>query len=123
MVKLGEIEVQWVDKTYQLADPLAKYGASEVHLVDVLYLWTTLIWNDNENLYIEFNDYVYILWRKWCINLIKQPLHFVSNLQMDRRPSLDTTDFPLIFCRVSQLLKEKTISMLLLWMNVVVTNY
>lgn len=43
MVKLGEIEVQWVDKTYQLADPLAKYGASEVHLVDVLYLWTTLI--------------------------------------------------------------------------------
>ena len=36
MVKLGEIEVQWVDKTVQLADPLTKYGASAVHLMDVL---------------------------------------------------------------------------------------
>ena len=26
MVKLGEIEVQWVDKTHQSADPLTKYG-------------------------------------------------------------------------------------------------
>ena len=34
MVKLGE--VQWVDKTHQLADPLTKYGASAVRLMDVL---------------------------------------------------------------------------------------
>ena len=36
MMKLGEIEVQWVDKTIQLADPLTKYGASAVRLMDVL---------------------------------------------------------------------------------------
>ena len=36
MVKLGEIEVQWVDKTHQLADPLIKYGASALRLMDVL---------------------------------------------------------------------------------------
>ena len=36
MVKLGEIEVQWVDKTHQLADLLTKYGASAVRLMDVL---------------------------------------------------------------------------------------
>ena len=36
MVKLGEIEVQGVDKTHQLADPLTKYGRSAVRLMDVL---------------------------------------------------------------------------------------
>ena len=36
MVKLGEIEVQAVDKTHQLADPLTKYGRSAVRLMDVL---------------------------------------------------------------------------------------
>ena len=36
MVKLGEIEVQWVDKTIQLADPLTKFGASAARLMDVL---------------------------------------------------------------------------------------
>ena len=36
MVKLVEIEVQWVDKTPQLADPLTQYGASIVCLMDVL---------------------------------------------------------------------------------------
>ena len=36
MVKLGKIEVQWVDKTHQLADSLTKYGASAVFLMDVL---------------------------------------------------------------------------------------
>ena len=36
VVKLGKIEVQWVDKTHQLADPLTKYGASVVRLMDVL---------------------------------------------------------------------------------------
>ena len=30
------IEVQWVDKTHQLADPLPEYGASAVRLMDVL---------------------------------------------------------------------------------------
>ena len=36
MVKLAEIELQWVDKTHQLSDPLTKYGASAVCLMDVL---------------------------------------------------------------------------------------
>ena len=36
MLKLGKIEVQWVNKTHQLADPLTKYEASAVHLMDVL---------------------------------------------------------------------------------------
>ena len=36
MVKLGEIEVQWVDKMHQFADPMTKYGASAVPLVDIL---------------------------------------------------------------------------------------
>ena len=36
MVKLGEIEVQWADKTHELADLLTKYGASAVRLMDVL---------------------------------------------------------------------------------------
>ena len=36
MVELGEIEVQRVDKTHQLADPLIKYGASALRLMDVL---------------------------------------------------------------------------------------
>ena len=36
MVKLAEIEVQWVDITHQLADPLIKCGASVVRLMDVL---------------------------------------------------------------------------------------
>ena len=36
MLKLGEIEVQWVDITHQFADPLTKYGASVVLLMDVL---------------------------------------------------------------------------------------
>ena len=46
MMKLGEIEVQWVDKTIQLADPLTKYGASAVRLMDVLkcgQLWDQII--------------------------------------------------------------------------------
>ena len=34
-LRLGEIEVQWVDETHQLADPLTKYGASAVRLMDV----------------------------------------------------------------------------------------
>ena len=55
-----EIEVQWVNKTYQSADPLAKNGASEVHLVDVLYcgqLWygrITKICNRIQRLCIYF---------------------------------------------------------------------
>ena len=36
MVELGAIEVQWVDKTHQLADPLTKYKASALRLMDVL---------------------------------------------------------------------------------------
>ena len=36
MVKLGETEVQWVDKTHQLADPLTNYGALAVRLMDIL---------------------------------------------------------------------------------------
>ena len=56
------------------------------------------------------------------ISQVKQPVHFVSNVQVDRRPSLDVIHFALIFCWVSQLPKEKTTLMLLLWMNVV-TNY
>ena len=36
MVKSGEIEVQGLDKTHQLADPLTKYGRSAVRLMDVL---------------------------------------------------------------------------------------
>ena len=36
MVKLGKVEVKWVDKTHQLADSLTKYGASAVFLMDVL---------------------------------------------------------------------------------------
>ena len=36
MVKLGEKEVYWVDKTHQLTDPLTKYGATAVRLMDVL---------------------------------------------------------------------------------------
>ena len=36
MVKLGEITVQWIDKTKQLADSLTKARASAVWLLDVL---------------------------------------------------------------------------------------
>ena len=36
MVKLGKKEVYWVDKTHQLTDPLTKYGATAVCLMDVL---------------------------------------------------------------------------------------
>ena len=35
MVKLGKIEVHWVDKTHQLADLLTRYGASVVCLLNV----------------------------------------------------------------------------------------
>ena len=35
-MKLGKTEVQWVDKTHQLADPLTKYDTSVVHLRDIL---------------------------------------------------------------------------------------
>ena len=35
-MKLGEKEVYWVDKTHQLTDPLTKYGATAVRLMDVL---------------------------------------------------------------------------------------
>ena len=70
-------------------------------------VWKTLRWNHNENFSVESNVYLYILWR-WCISLVKQPVHFVSNVQVDRRPSLDAIHFALIFCWVSQLPKEKT---------------
>ena len=36
IMKLGEIKVQWDDKTHLLADPLTKYGAPAVCLMDVL---------------------------------------------------------------------------------------
>ena len=36
MVHLGEIEVVWVDKKKQLADPLTKAGASSTRLLEVL---------------------------------------------------------------------------------------
>ena len=36
MVHLGEINVVWVDKTKQLADPLTKAGASCTRLLQVL---------------------------------------------------------------------------------------
>ena len=42
MVKLGKIEVQWVDKNHQLADPLTKYGASAVRLMGCSQVWKTL---------------------------------------------------------------------------------
>ena len=32
IVKLGEIEVHWVNKTHQLSDTLTKYGATAVRL-------------------------------------------------------------------------------------------
>ena len=36
ILKLGIIEVHWVDKTYQLADPLKKYDVSAVRVMGVL---------------------------------------------------------------------------------------
>ena len=36
MVKLAKIEVQWLYKTHQLTNPLTKYGASAVCLIDIL---------------------------------------------------------------------------------------
>ena len=36
ILKLGIIEVHWVDKTYQLADPLKKYDVSAVCVMGVL---------------------------------------------------------------------------------------
>ena len=45
IVKFGEIEVQWVDKTHQLANPLTKYGASAVHLMDVFKC--RKLWDEN----------------------------------------------------------------------------
>lgn len=35
MVKLGEIKVECVDKYYQLADPMTKFGASAGRLLAV----------------------------------------------------------------------------------------
>ena len=60
MVKLCEIEVQWVNKTHQLADPLKKYRVwtSSSMPNRCSEVWKTLRWNHNEDLYIELNFYV-----------------------------------------------------------------
>ena len=36
MMKIDEIEEQWIDKIHQLAGPLMKYGASAVCLMEIL---------------------------------------------------------------------------------------
>lgn len=48
---------------------------------------------------------------------VKHPVHFISKVEVNRGLSLDAIHVALKFCWVSQTPKEKTASMLLLWMN------
>ena len=62
-VKLCKIEVQWADKANQIADPLTKYGASAVHVMDVPKCRKLCGKTITKVVFFkESNFYVYILW-------------------------------------------------------------
>ena len=88
MVKLGETEVHWVGKTHQWVDPLTEYGASVVRLMDVVKCGN--LWNETITKICIYNQ---------CLRIyfMKKMIHFVNNVKVDRRPSLDDIHLALHF--------------------------